>query len=136
MAFRRSIYVVRDIGAGEPFTDKNVRIIRPGYGLAPRELPKILGRKARHALHARHRADAGMRSNEDCRDHPGPHGLDTAARQGARRLAGKPVLAWVVRAARAALGVDDVCVATSTAAADDAIAAWCKSNGVFVPSGG
>ena len=34
-------------------------------------------------------------------------------------LAGKPVLAWVVRAARAASGVDDVWVATSTAAADD-----------------
>ena len=32
------------------FTDKNVRIIRPGCGLAPRELPKVLGRKARRAL--------------------------------------------------------------------------------------
>jgi pseudaminic acid synthase len=50
MVFRRSIYVVRDIGAGEPLTDKNVRIIRPGYGLAPRELPNVLGRKARQAL--------------------------------------------------------------------------------------
>jgi N-acetylneuraminate synthase len=50
MAFRRSIYVVRDVGTGEPFTEKNVRIIRPGYGLAPRELPKVLGRKARRAL--------------------------------------------------------------------------------------
>src|SRR3974390_1531019 len=50
MAFRRSIYVVRDVGAGESFTADNVRIIRPGFGLAPRELPKILGRKARRAL--------------------------------------------------------------------------------------
>lgn len=50
MVFRRSIYAVRDIGAGEPFTSENLRIIRPGYGLAPRELPKVLGRKARRAV--------------------------------------------------------------------------------------
>src|SRR6185312_2563921 len=50
-------------------------------------------------------------------------------------LAGKPVLAWVVRAARAASGVDDVWVATSTAAGDDIVAAWCKANGVSVHRG-
>jgi N-acetylneuraminate synthase len=50
MVFRRSIYVVRDVGTGEPLTAENVRIIRPGYGLAPRELPNVLGRKARRAL--------------------------------------------------------------------------------------
>ena len=50
MVFRRSIYVVRDIGAGEPFTAQNVRIIRPGFGLAPRHLPEILGKRARCAL--------------------------------------------------------------------------------------
>ena len=50
MVFRRSIYVVRDMSAGEVFSDQNVRIIRPGYGLAPREMPNVLGRKAKRAL--------------------------------------------------------------------------------------
>jgi glutamate-1-semialdehyde 2,1-aminomutase/spore coat polysaccharide biosynthesis protein SpsF len=43
-------------------------------------------------------------------------------------LAGAPVLMWVVRAARATLSVDEVWVATSTAAADDAVAGWCEAN--------
>lgn len=50
MVFRRSIYVVRDMTAGELFTRDNVRIIRPGYGLAPRHLHEILGRPATRAL--------------------------------------------------------------------------------------
>ena len=50
MMFRRSVYVVRDIVAGEPFTAQNVRVIRPGFGLAPRHLPEILGKRARYAL--------------------------------------------------------------------------------------
>ena len=45
------------------------------------------------------------------------------------------MLAWVVRAARAASGVDDVWVATSTAVTDDAVVAWCKANGVPVHRG-
>ena len=36
--------------AGEAFTAKNVRIIRPGYGLAPKHLDDILGRRAKRAL--------------------------------------------------------------------------------------
>ncbi len=45
-AFRRSIYVVEDVAAGQPFTERNLRSIRPGYGLPPRHLPELLGCKA------------------------------------------------------------------------------------------
>ena len=60
------------------------------------------------------------------------------ARMGASRLPGKvlrdlvgrPPLAWVVRALRAAVGIDDVWIATSMAQADAAVAGWCNENGV------
>ena len=45
-AFRRSLFVVQDIHKGEVFTSQNVRSIRPGYGMHPRYLSTILGRKA------------------------------------------------------------------------------------------
>lgn len=44
--FRRSLYVVQDVAEGEVFTKQNVRSIRPGYGMAPRHLPSILGMRA------------------------------------------------------------------------------------------
>jgi N-acetylneuraminate synthase len=44
--FRRSLFVVQDVKAGEVFTEANVRSIRPGYGLHTRYLPEILGRRA------------------------------------------------------------------------------------------
>lgn len=46
LTFRRSIYVVQDIAKGELLTADNVRIIRPGHGLAPHLLPQVLGRQA------------------------------------------------------------------------------------------
>lgn len=49
-AFRRSLFVVEDIPAGAELTDKNVRSIRPGHGLAPRHLPTVLGRRAARDL--------------------------------------------------------------------------------------
>jgi pseudaminic acid synthase len=44
--FRRSLFAVKDIASGELLTYENVRSIRPGYGLAPKYIQYILGRRA------------------------------------------------------------------------------------------
>jgi N-acetylneuraminate synthase len=44
--FRRSIYVANDIKAGDTFTEKNLRIVRPGMGLKPKYYEHFLGKKA------------------------------------------------------------------------------------------
>jgi N-acetylneuraminate synthase len=46
LRFRRSLYVVRDVRAGEALSPDNVRAIRPGLGLAPKFLQDVLGRRA------------------------------------------------------------------------------------------
>jgi len=43
---RRSLFVVEDIKAGDIITEKNVRSVRPGFGLHPKYLPEVLGKEA------------------------------------------------------------------------------------------
>lgn len=50
LAYRRSLYVVEDVAAGEPLTARNVRAIRPGFGLPPKYLETVLGMTAPAAL--------------------------------------------------------------------------------------
>ena len=46
----RSLFVVKDIKAGEKFTEDNVRSIRPGYGISPKHINEILSRVARYDI--------------------------------------------------------------------------------------
>jgi N-acetylneuraminate synthase len=48
--FRRSLFVVEDVDAGEVLTDRNVRSIRPADGLHTRYLDEVLGRRAARAI--------------------------------------------------------------------------------------
>jgi len=45
LTFKRSIYIVQDMKAGEVFTPENVRIIRPGLGIAPKYFDMVIGKR-------------------------------------------------------------------------------------------
>lgn len=50
MVFRRSLFAVQDIQAGKQFTHENTRVIRPGYGLAPKHMYDVMGKTAKKAI--------------------------------------------------------------------------------------
>jgi pseudaminic acid synthase len=50
--FKRSIYVSRDLAAGESFSRDNIRVVRPGIGLAPKYYDQVLGKTAKTAIKA------------------------------------------------------------------------------------
>lgn len=48
--FRRSIYASEDIAEGEALTRGNIRVIRPGFGLPPKYIEQVIGKRARQAI--------------------------------------------------------------------------------------
>lgn len=52
LRFKRSLYVVKDVKAGDTFTTENLRVIRPGDGMQPKYYETILGKKASQDIKA------------------------------------------------------------------------------------
>ncbi|WP_456457492.1 pseudaminic acid synthase [Nitratifractor sp.] len=48
--FSRSLYIAESVRKGELFTEKNIRSVRPGFGLHPKHLSRILGKRAARDL--------------------------------------------------------------------------------------
>ena len=50
--FSRSLYIVKNVKKGEIITNENIRSIRPGFGMHPKMLNKILGRKFKYDMNS------------------------------------------------------------------------------------
>lgn len=50
LAFRRTIYISEDVREGDVLTERNLRCIRPGFGLAPKHYEFLLGKKIKRSL--------------------------------------------------------------------------------------
>jgi pseudaminic acid synthase len=62
--FRRSLYFIKDVNKGEVITQKHVRRIRPGYGLAPKHLEFIIGCKVNQDITRGTAVDWNLISND------------------------------------------------------------------------
>lgn len=52
LKFRRSLYIAKDMKQGDTLTVDNLRIVRPGYGLAPKQIDILLGMKVNQNIAA------------------------------------------------------------------------------------
>ncbi len=59
LKFRRSLYFVKDLAAGELITAEHVRSVRPGYGLAPKHIKEVIGKRATRDLEANTKVTRG-----------------------------------------------------------------------------
>ena len=50
--FRRSLYFVKDLNPGDTISKDAVRSVRPGHGLSPKHLDRVIGKKVRHQITA------------------------------------------------------------------------------------
>ncbi|MDF1827356.1 MAG: pseudaminic acid synthase [Legionellaceae bacterium] len=50
LVFRRTLYVCEDLAEGDSFNSKNLRAIRPGYGLSPKYIEQLMGKKVIKAV--------------------------------------------------------------------------------------
>jgi len=50
LAFRQSVYIARDVAAGSILAREDLRIVRPGHGLAPKHYEMLVGRRANRDL--------------------------------------------------------------------------------------
>jgi pseudaminic acid synthase len=56
-AFSRSLYITEDIKEGELFTEKNIKSVRPGFGMHPKYYSKIIGKEAKKNFKKGERAE-------------------------------------------------------------------------------
>ena len=63
-AFSRSLYVAKDIKKGEVISEENVRSIRPGFGLHPKHLKEVLGKKLNYTVEKGTRLSNDMIDNQ------------------------------------------------------------------------